>query len=85
VSLHGWSTWASGLIGDGSTPVASLPRLSKGDPGPQGDDGPQGLPGVNAVANDTAVAGYIGTTGTSATQDALDGRYAKIGSAAVPR
>jgi hypothetical protein len=34
--------------------------------------GPQGLAGVNAVENDTAVAGYISTTGTSATKTALD-------------
>lgn len=63
------------VIGDGVSLVAALPRLSKGDPGPQGDDGPQGLPGVNAVANDTAVAGYISTAGTSATKTAMDARY----------
>lgn len=37
-------------------------------PGPMG---PQGLPGVNAVANDTATAGYISTSGSSATKTAL--------------
>lgn len=39
--------------------------------GPEGPRGPQGLDGVNAVANDTATAGYVSTTGTSATKSAI--------------
>ena len=33
--------------------------------------GPQGLPGMTAIEGDEAVAGYISTTGQSATRDAL--------------
>lgn len=39
--------------------------------GTQGVQGAPGLPGVNAVPADLAVAGYIATTGTSATKTAL--------------
>ena len=43
---------------------------------PQGPVGPQGLAGVNAVENDAAVAGYISTTGTSATKTVLTATFA---------
>lgn len=41
--------------------------------------GPQGLPGVNGIENDEAVAGYIETSGTSATKTALDANFAPRG------
>lgn len=43
----------------------------------RGGVGPQGLPGVNAVPGDEAVAGWIGTEGSSASQDAVDARVLK--------
>jgi hypothetical protein len=48
----------------------------RGPRGVQGDRGAQGLPGIQAIENDEAVAGYVGTTGTSKTQAAVDGRIA---------
>lgn len=46
-------------------------RGPRGYMGVTGANGAQGLPGVNAVANDTATAGYMATTGTSATKTVL--------------
>lgn len=47
--------------------------------------GAQGLPGVNAVANDTATAGYVETTGTSATRSALKATLAQGVSVTDPK
>jgi len=58
--------------------MASLTYLGniRGPRGNQGERGAQGLPGIQAIENDEAVAGYIGTTGTSKAQSAVDGRIA---------
>ena len=45
--------------------------------------GPQGLPGVTAIEGDEAVAGYISTTGTSATRDALMTTLTTVGTRPV--
>lgn len=50
-------------LSDGSTLDAGVAR------------GAQGLPGVNAIENDAAVAGYVSTTGTSATKTALEAAF----------
>lgn len=54
--------------------IARGPRGLAGPTGPRGlpgEDGPQGLPGTNATPTDEAVAGYVSTTGTSATKAAV--------------
>ena len=58
---------------NGETVNAGNVRGPKGDSikGDKGDPGAQGLPGTGAVPADEAVAGYINTTGTSATKAAL--------------
>lgn len=48
-----------------------------GAPGTPGAPGAQGIPSPLAVANDDTTAGLVSTTGTSATQRALDARYGR--------
>jgi hypothetical protein len=62
-------------LADPTTPEGVAAAAIIGRPGAKGDAGAQGLPGVNAIENDAAVAGYVSTTGSSATRAALDALY----------
>lgn len=65
--------WLNPTTGELKERTANMSWTTKADlTGPVGGPGPQGLPGVNAIPADAAVAGYMTTTGTSATKTAVN-------------